>query len=232
MRTMCLLELKYALIVVYSQELRGQLGRERDALRHASLQKEIEERELRTKIEKTVCEMNNRVRSTFLTNFILSCSPKIFLKPAKRSLLLRLTENISWNASTTYPSKCKRQRRNSLYTNEELSLLVRVEAWLLLQMERTRNSLKQNSPSFGENQISYLVSEGCSKMDISGALKAAEVDLSTAKGHVTQFQEISQASEAALAALSATHDEYKAATEAQIATLEVHVRILALKNLH
>lgn len=55
----------------------------------------------------------------------------------------------------------------------------------------------------------------------SGRLKAAEVDLATARGHVAQFQEISQASETALAALSATHEEYKAATEAQIATLEV-----------
>ena len=60
----------------------------------------------------------------------------------------------------------------------------------------------------------------------SGSLKAAEVDLATAKGHVTQFQEISQASEAALAALSATHEEYKTATEARIATLEVGFSLL------
>lgn len=49
----------------------------------------------------------------------------------------------------------------------------------------------------------------------------AEVDLATARSHVQQFQEISQANEEALASLNATHDEYKAATEAQIARHEV-----------
>lgn len=55
----------------------------------------------------------------------------------------------------------------------------------------------------------------------SAALKVAEVDLNNARGHVQQFQEISQANEAALESLSTTHDEYKTATEAQIARLEV-----------
>lgn len=38
-----------------------------------------------------------------------------------------------------------------------------------------------------------------------------------------QYQEISQANESALAALNATHDEYKASTEAQIAKYEVRI---------
>ena len=54
----------------------------------------------------------------------------------------------------------------------------------------------------------------------SSALKVAEVDLATAKSHVQQFQDISQANEAALAALTATYDEYKASTEAQLAKRE------------
>ncbi len=52
-------------------------------------------------------------------------------------------------------------------------------------------------------------------------LKVAEVDLATARNHVQQFQDISQANEAALASLNATHDEFKASTEAQIAKHEV-----------
>ncbi len=52
-------------------------------------------------------------------------------------------------------------------------------------------------------------------------LKVAEVDLAAARSHVQQFQDISQASEAALVALSSTYDEYKASTEAQIAKHEV-----------
>ena len=56
---------------------------------------------------------------------------------------------------------------------------------------------------------------------ISSALKVAEVDLATAKSHVQQFQDISQANEAALAALNGTYDEYKASSEAQVAAIQV-----------
>jgi nucleoprotein TPR len=52
-------------------------------------------------------------------------------------------------------------------------------------------------------------------------LKVAEVDLAAARSHKEQFQEISQASEAALAALNTTFDEYKTSSEAQIARHEV-----------
>jgi nucleoprotein TPR len=54
------------------------------------------------------------------------------------------------------------------------------------------------------------------------ALKVAEVDLIAAKSHRDQFQEISQANEAALVALNATFDEYKESTEASIARYEVY----------
>jgi nucleoprotein TPR len=53
------------------------------------------------------------------------------------------------------------------------------------------------------------------------ALKVAEVDLAAARSHVQQFQDISQANEAALAALNATHDEYMASSEAQLTKQEV-----------
>lgn len=53
------------------------------------------------------------------------------------------------------------------------------------------------------------------------ALKVAEVDLIAARSHKDQFQEISQASEAALVALNATFDEYKVSSEASISRYEV-----------
>jgi hypothetical protein len=53
------------------------------------------------------------------------------------------------------------------------------------------------------------------------ALKVAQVDLAAARSHMQQFQEISQANEAALSALNATHDQYKTETEAQISKNEV-----------
>jgi nucleoprotein TPR len=52
-------------------------------------------------------------------------------------------------------------------------------------------------------------------------LKVTELDLATARSHVQQFKEISQANETALGDLNNTFDEYKASTEAQIARLEV-----------
>ena len=47
------------------------------------------------------------------------------------------------------------------------------------------------------------------------------MDLAAAKGHVQQYQEISQANEAALSSLNTTYDEYKTSTEAEIAKHEV-----------
>ena len=41
-------------IVLYSQDLRSQLSQERDSVRHISLQKEIEVKDLQTRLEKTV----------------------------------------------------------------------------------------------------------------------------------------------------------------------------------
>lgn len=58
-------------------------------------------------------------------------------------------------------------------------------------------------------------------MMFSSTLKVTQVDLASARSHMQQFQEISQANEAALAALNSTHDQYKADTEAQIARHEV-----------
>jgi nucleoprotein TPR len=47
------------------------------------------------------------------------------------------------------------------------------------------------------------------------------MDLATARGHVQQFQEISQANESAFASLNATYDQYKTHAEAQMALNEV-----------
>jgi len=47
------------------------------------------------------------------------------------------------------------------------------------------------------------------------------LDLATAKGHVQQFKEISQANEEALSNINSTYDEYEALTEAEIAKHQV-----------
>lgn len=57
----------------------------------------------------------------------------------------------------------------------------------------------------------------------SAQLKVSQVDLAAARNHMQQFQEISQANEAALSALNITHDEYKADAEGRLARHEVCV---------
>ena len=64
---------------------------------------------------------------------------------------------------------------------------------------------------------------------IRSALKAAEVDLASARSHKDQFQEISRASEAALQTLNTTYDEYKASSEGAIARYESDIESLQAK---
>lgn len=52
-------------------------------------------------------------------------------------------------------------------------------------------------------------------------LKVAETDLKAARSHALQFQEISQASEAALTSLTTAYDDYKSISEEQIVKYEV-----------
>ncbi|KAI0770118.1 hypothetical protein C8Q74DRAFT_1333063 [Fomes fomentarius] len=65
--------------------------------------------------------------------------------------------------------------------------------------------------------------------ELRSALKVAQVDLAAARSHVEQFQEISQANEAALASLNTTHDEYQASTEAELARRQSEIDMLQEK---
>jgi nucleoprotein TPR len=51
---------------------------------------------------------------------------------------------------------------------------------------------------------------------LSASLKLAETDLIDSRKHVQRFQEISQASEDALASLNAAFDQYKLDTDRQL----------------
>lgn len=92
------------------------------------------------------------------------------------------------------------------------------------RLRRTGRILSSSSSwrllSYGTDTSIYIIVLDHSEID-SAQLKSAEVDLETARNHVQQFQEISQASEAALQSLSTSYDEYKASTDAQIIKLEV-----------
>ncbi|KAM5539450.1 hypothetical protein V8D89_006902 [Ganoderma adspersum] len=82
---------------------------------------------------------------------------------------------------------------------------------------------RQDEDLSREQQLEAEVAE------LRSALKVAEVDLATARSHVQQFQDISQANEAALANLNATHDEYKTATEAELERRQSEIQALQEK---
>ncbi|RPD77586.1 hypothetical protein L226DRAFT_326460 [Lentinus tigrinus ALCF2SS1-7] len=65
--------------------------------------------------------------------------------------------------------------------------------------------------------------------ELRSALKVAQVDLAAARSRVEQFQEISQANEAALASLNTTHDEYQASTEAELTRRQSEIEALREK---
>ena len=54
-----------------SQELRAQLSQERDNTRHSQLQKDLELRELRTRIDKTVSSVCHTMIDTVLKLFLV-----------------------------------------------------------------------------------------------------------------------------------------------------------------
>jgi nucleoprotein TPR len=57
--------------------------------------------------------------------------------------------------------------------------------------------------------------------ELRASAKMLEFDLARARENVQQFQAISETNEAALASLSATHEEYKASAEAELSKLKV-----------
>ncbi|KAI0953616.1 hypothetical protein AcW1_007790 [Taiwanofungus camphoratus] len=85
--------------------------------------------------------------------------------------------------------------------------------------ERRATGVNGITPHTDENMTREQQLEG-EVAELRSALKVAEVDLTAARGHVQQFQEISQANEIALATLNVTHDEYKTSTEAELARHE------------
>ncbi|KAF8827808.1 hypothetical protein HHX47_DHR4000286 [Lentinula edodes] len=83
--------------------------------------------------------------------------------------------------------------------------------------------------AYSSMEQSDLTREQQLESEVAGlrsALKVAEFDLTQAKGHVQQFQSISEANETALTEFQSTHEEYIASTDAQIAKSESDRRVL------
>ncbi|KAG5646523.1 hypothetical protein DXG03_003290 [Asterophora parasitica] len=171
-----------------TQDLRTQLSHERDTVRHITLQKDIELKELQSRLDKTLQEFSN------------TRAALVGAETSKKHLGERV---------------------------EDLTRLLHGNEEKLAVYERRSSAVggvAQSDPDLSrEQQLEVEVAE------LRSALKVAEVDLATARSHVQQFQEISQANEEALSNLNATYDEYKLSTEAQIARHESEYQALQEK---
>ncbi|KAF7348346.1 Protein MLP1 [Mycena sanguinolenta] len=172
-----------------AQELRVQLASERDTLRHISLQKEIEVKEMQMRLDKAALELS-KTRETL-----------VGAETSKTHLEQRV-EELSRQLQGNTEKLAVYERRSTSVTGISQPM----------DQDLTR-----------EQQLEAEVA------DLRSALKVAEVDLATARSHVQQFREISQANEAALKSLDATYDEYKTSTEAQIARHQSEYKALQEK---
>lgn len=170
--------------MIYSQDLKNQLTQERESVRHVTLQKDIEVKELHARLDTTIADFA-RTRELLV---------------GAETTRTHLQEKVS-DLSKHYQGM-----EEKLAVYERRSNLGGIIA---------SHSHEVNPNLSGEQQLEAEVA------DLRSALKVAEVDLANARSHVQQFQEISQANEAALSRLSTSFDEYKIATEAQVTRLEV-----------
>ncbi|KAJ7132943.1 hypothetical protein C8R46DRAFT_1181193 [Mycena filopes] len=162
-----------------NQDLRVQLSLERDATRHVSLQKEIEVKELQTRLDKAAQDFSKTREA-----LVGAETSKTHLEQRVEELARQLQGN-----------------EEKLAVYERRSSVAGIAHHMDQDLSR-------------EQQLEAEVAE------LRSALKVTEVDLATARSHVEQFREISQANEVALKSLDATHEEYKISTEAQIARHE------------
>jgi hypothetical protein len=82
------------------------------------------------------------------------------------------------------------------------------------------SSWRLRSPSSGTFLSSYLFVLVLISRN-RGAIKMTEVDLATARSHVEQFKDISQASEAAFEKVNEAYLDYRRTAEAQLSQREV-----------
>ncbi|KAG2753160.1 hypothetical protein P692DRAFT_20797402 [Suillus brevipes Sb2] len=169
-----------------AKDMKAQLSQERDAVRHVTLQKDIDLKDLQTRLDKTTTQLSQARES-----LVGAETSKVHLQERIDQLTRQLQGN-----------------------EEKLAVYERRPSIANGAAPTTEQDLPR------EQQLEQEVAE------LRSALKVAQVDLTAARSHMQQFQEISQANEAALSALNATHDQYKTETEAQISKNELEYKAL------
>lgn len=142
---------KQRLTILHSQDLRAQLQQERDSIRHLSLQKDIELKELRNKLDKTVgsphechsidTDLVYRLRTT--------------LKPANLLLLLRLAGS-TWKSRLSSSTDSSRRRKRSWRFMRDGRLLALALRLLRIQTCLVSSSLRLKLPNYGMHVIHIM----------------------------------------------------------------------------
>ncbi|KAG9308011.1 TPR/MLP1/MLP2-like protein-domain-containing protein [Chiua virens] len=181
-----------------TQDLKTQLSQERETIHHVTLQRGIDMKDLQPRLDKAVCHNKYWKLLTMLTH------------DSREALL---------GAET---SKTHLQERV-----DDLARQLQGNAEKLAVYERrtvgTGATASVPDPDLSrEQQLEQEVADLCAQ------LKVAQRNLAAARNHMQQFQEISQANEAALTALNTTH-EYKADAKARLARHELECESLEEK---
>ncbi|KAJ3503028.1 hypothetical protein NLJ89_g8615 [Agrocybe chaxingu] len=190
------LEGQLQMLEAQTQDLRVQIVQERDSVRNLSLQKEIELKDLQTRLDKNAQEFS-KTRETLVE------------AQTSRKHLEEKIDGLTRQLKGNEEKLAVYERRPG---TSGVAQSVDQDASREQQLETEVAELRH--VKFSKHNL------GLSDLRFRAALKVTEVDLASARSHKEQFQEISQASEAALAALNSTFDEYKASSEAQIARHE------------
>ncbi|KIK98776.1 hypothetical protein PAXRUDRAFT_823499 [Paxillus rubicundulus Ve08.2h10] len=183
------LETQVQMMESQTQDLKVRLSQERDTIRHITLQRDIDIKDLQSRLDKTTEQLSQ----------------------ARESL-------VGAETSKTHLQERVEGLTRQIQGNEEK----------LAVYERRTSGSGTSVPAFEpdmprEQQLEQQVAE------LRSALKVAQVDLAVTRNHMLQFQEISQANEAALSALNTTHNQYKTDAEAQLARHELEYKSLEEK---
>ncbi|KDQ20838.1 hypothetical protein BOTBODRAFT_320357 [Botryobasidium botryosum FD-172 SS1] len=174
-----------------NHDLRTQLSKEHDNIRHISLQRDLESKELRERIDRVSKELATAREA----QLIAETSQKHL--QTRVDDLVKQREMVEEKLSTY-------QRRSSLHVAGEAST----------------SEVTQNVEQELQSELAEL----------RATLKAAEIDLESARSHVEQYKAISQASEEALSSMNATFDQFKLDTEKQLATKTAELESLQVQQ--
>lgn len=170
------------------KESRDRLAKEEEAVRQASMRRDVETTDLKSRLDRAHVEL---------------ATAREHLAVAKTSVehLTARSEDLSKQLDAKEEKLAVYERRSGSSVNGAGG-----GAAAAAGGQQTGNTLLSR-----EQQLEVELA------DVRGELRSAQVEAEQARSHVEQFKSIAQANEEALAQLQATYDQYKAETDSSLA---------------